>query len=50
MVQSTYMSEKYDFVAIGDIVIDAFIELNKDAADVSQGYGHRETNSPHAVW
>lgn len=36
VVQSTYMSEKYDFVAIGDIVIDAFIELNKDAADVSQ--------------
>jgi ribokinase len=30
------MSEQYDFVAIGDIVIDAFIELNKDAADVSQ--------------
>jgi ribokinase len=28
--------EQYDFVAIGDIVIDAFIELNKDAADVSQ--------------
>jgi ribokinase len=33
-----YMSEQeqYDFVAIGDIVIDAFIQLNKDAADVSQ--------------
>ena len=30
------MSEQYDFVAIGDIVIDAFIELNKEAADVSQ--------------
>lgn len=30
------MSEQYDFVAIGDIVIDAFIQLNKDAADVSQ--------------
>lgn len=29
------MSEKYDFVAIGDIVVDAFIELDKDAADVS---------------
>ncbi len=29
------MSEKYDFVAIGDIVIDAFIELDKDEADVS---------------
>jgi ribokinase len=25
----------YDFVALGDIVVDAFIELNKDAADVS---------------
>lgn len=30
------MSEQYDFVAMGDTVIDAFIELNKDAADVSQ--------------
>ncbi|USN88103.1 MAG: carbohydrate kinase family protein [Candidatus Nomurabacteria bacterium] len=30
------MNEQYDFVAVGDIVIDAFIELNKDAADVSQ--------------
>ena len=30
------MSEQYDFVAIGDIVVDAFIQLNKDAADVSQ--------------
>ena len=30
------MSEQYDFVAIGDIVIDAFIELDKDYADVSQ--------------
>ena len=29
------MSEKFDFVAIGDIVIDAFLELNKDEADVS---------------
>lgn len=29
------MSEQYDFVAIGDIVIDAFLELNKDEADVS---------------
>lgn len=29
------MSEQYDFVAIGDIVIDAFIQLNKEAADVS---------------
>lgn len=30
------MSEQYDFVAIGDIVVDAFIQLDKDAADVSQ--------------
>ncbi len=30
------MSEQYDFIAIGDIVVDAFIQLNKDAADVSQ--------------
>ncbi len=29
-------SEKHDFVAIGDIVIDAFLELDKDQADVSQ--------------
>ncbi len=29
------MSEQYDFVAIGDIVIDAFIKLRKDGADVS---------------
>ncbi len=29
------MSQQYDFVAIGDILIDAFIELNKDEADVS---------------
>lgn len=29
------MSEQYDFVAIGDIVIDAFIKLDKDSADVS---------------
>lgn len=29
------MSEQYDFVAIGDIVVDAFIELNIDSADVS---------------
>lgn len=29
------MSEQYDFVAIGDILVDAFIELEKDAADVS---------------
>ena len=30
------MSQQYDFVAFGDIVVDAFIELNKDMADVSQ--------------
>ncbi|MEZ4200340.1 MAG: carbohydrate kinase family protein, partial [Candidatus Paceibacterota bacterium] len=29
------MTEPYDFVAIGDIVVDAFIELDKDQADVS---------------
>ena len=29
------MSQQYDFVAIGDILIDAFIELNKEEADVS---------------
>ncbi len=29
------MSHQYDFVAIGDILIDAFIQLNKDQADVS---------------
>lgn len=29
------MSHQYDFVAIGDILIDEFIELNKDQADVS---------------
>ncbi len=28
--------QQYDFVAIGDIVVDAFIELHKDAADVSK--------------
>ena len=36
MLQYEYMSEQYDFVAIGDIVVDAFLELNKEAADVSQ--------------
>jgi hypothetical protein len=30
------MPEQYDFVAVGDIVVDAFIELSKDDADVSQ--------------
>lgn len=29
------MAQQYDFVAIGDITIDAFIELSKDDADVS---------------
>lgn len=29
------MTQQYDFVAIGDIVVDAFIELDKDEADVS---------------
>jgi ribokinase len=29
------MSEQYDFVAIGDLVTDAFIQLSKDDADVS---------------
>lgn len=29
------MAEQYDFVALGDIVVDAFMELDKDSADVS---------------
>ncbi len=29
------MSQKYDFVGLGDIVTDSFIELDKDSADVS---------------
>ena len=29
------MSHQYDFVAVGDILMDAFIELEKDQADVS---------------
>lgn len=29
------MAQQYDFIAIGDITIDAFIELSKDDADVS---------------
>lgn len=29
------MAQQYDFVAIGDLVVDAFIELDKDSADVS---------------
>lgn len=28
-------NQQYDFIAIGDIVVDAFIELSKDDADVS---------------
>lgn len=30
------MSQQYDFVAFGDIVVDAFIQLDKDNADVSE--------------
>ena len=30
------MSQQYDFVAIGDIVIDAFIQLSKDDSSVVQ--------------
>lgn len=29
------MAQQYDFIALGDITIDAFIELSKDDADVS---------------
>lgn len=29
------MSQQYDFVAVGDMVVDAFIELDTDQADVS---------------
>jgi ribokinase len=29
------MSQRYDFVAIGDLVVDAFIELSREYADVS---------------
>lgn len=29
------MSQQYDFVGLGDIVVDAFIQLSKDDADVS---------------
>jgi ribokinase len=35
MLQYSYMSEQYDFIAIGDLVTDAFIQLDKDSADVS---------------
>ncbi|MEM9336675.1 MAG: carbohydrate kinase family protein [Patescibacteria group bacterium] len=30
------MAQQFDFVALGDIVVDAFIELDKDSADVTQ--------------
>lgn len=30
------MAQQYDFVAIGDIVIDAFIELDEESAEVSE--------------
>ena len=38
----------HDFVAIGDIVVDAFIELNEDQADVSidQDTGHKTLHMP----
>jgi hypothetical protein len=35
MLYCEHMSQPYDFVAIGDILTDAFIELNKEEADVS---------------
>lgn len=42
------MSQQYDFVAIGDILIDAFIQLNKDQADVSidQDTGRKTLHIP----
>lgn len=42
------MSQQYDFVAIGDIVIDAFIQLSKDDADVSidMDTGHQTLHMP----
>jgi ribokinase len=42
------MSQQYDFVAIGDILIDAFIQLNKDQADVSidQDTGRKTLKMP----
>ena len=42
------MSQQYDFVAIGDILIDAFIQLNKDQADVSidQDTGRKTLQMP----
>ena len=36
MIILTIVCLTNDFVAIGDIVVDAFIELNKENADVSQ--------------
>lgn len=36
VLYSIRMPDQYDFVAIGDLVIDAFIQLSKDDADVSQ--------------
>lgn len=35
MLECPHMAQHYDFVAIGDTTIDAFIELSKDDADVS---------------
>ena len=42
------MSQQYDFVAIGDILIDAFIQLNVDQADVSidQDTGRKTLQMP----
>ena len=42
------MSQQYDFVAIGDILIDAFIQLNIDQADVSVDLdtGHKTLHMP----
>ncbi len=35
MLEYIDMAQQYDFVALGDITVDAFIELSKDDADVS---------------
>lgn len=35
MLYFSRMSQQYDFVAFGDIVVDAFIQLSKEDADVS---------------
>ena len=42
------MSQQYDLVAIGDILIDAFIQLNKEQADVSidQDTGRKTLQMP----